>query len=261
MGIIFLVKAFVVMSGRWPMKLRTGLVLSLMTMAFTFFASSYSYAGSFANLEARITEAKFVMDEVMATPEKSIPEELLAKCKAIAIYPNMLKGGFIFGARFGKGVVLKKEEKTGEWGPVAFSTIAGGSWGLQIGGSATDLILVIMNERGLMGLLSNNVTLGAGASVAAGPVGRDSEAAMDLSMRAGIISYSRSRGLFAGMALDGAIMTQDNNSNGAYYGKDVTSKDILLGNAVEVQPSSKELVQALQEYSSRWAKRVVAKKK
>ena len=243
------------------MKFRVSLAFSLIAMVLTLLLPSYSYAGSFADLEARITEAKLVLDEVMATPEKSIPEELLAKCKAIAIYPNVLKGGFIFGARFGKGVVLKKNEKTGEWGPVAFSTIGGGSWGLQIGGSATDLILVIMNERGMMGLLSNNLTLGADASIAAGPVGRDSEAAMDLSMRAGMISYSRSRGLFAGMALDGAIMTQDNNSNGAYYGKDVTSKDILLGNTVEVQPSSKELVQALQQYSSRWEKRIVAKKK
>jgi len=221
--------------------------------------SPVSYAAS--ELDGRIDEAKQVLDEVMASPDQSIPEELLAKCRAIAIYPNVLKGGFIIGARFGKGVVLKKDDKTGKWGPVAFSTIGGGSWGLQIGAEATDLILVIMNERGMKGLLSNNFTLGADAGLSAGPVGRNSEAGTDLTMRAGIFSYSRSRGLFGGIALDGAVMTQDNDSNTAYYGKYVTSKDVLLESAVSLQPSSKELAQALDEYSARWGKKAATKKK
>ncbi len=242
------------------MRIKTTALLSLVTMAVVLAGPSFSYAEN-STLDLRIGDARQVMVEVMVTPDQSIPEELLAKCKAIAIYPSVLKAGFIIGGRFGKGVVLKKDEKTGKWGPVAFSTIGGGSWGLQIGGSATDLILVIMNERGLNGLLSNNFTLGADAAVAAGPVGRNSEAATDLTLRAGIISYSRSRGLFAGMALDGAVMTQDNNSNSAYYGKTVTSRDILLSNAVQIQPSSKELAQALDEYSSRWAKRIGTAKK
>ncbi len=237
------------------MKTKITALFSMILMTAMLVVPSLSYAEN-TELDARIAEARQVMAEVMATPDQSIPEELLAKCKAIAIYPSVLKAGFILGGRFGKGVVLKKDEKTGKWGPVAFSTIGGGSWGLQIGGSATDLILVIMNERGMNGLLSNNFTLGADAAVAAGPIGRNSEAATDLSLRAGIISYSRSRGLFAGMALDGAVMTQDNNSNTIYYGKSVTSRDILLGHAVQVQPSSKELTQALDEYSSRWAKRI-----
>ena len=217
-------------------------------------SADLSYAAN-PSLDQRVWEANQVLKEIMMAPEQSIPEELLAKCKAIAIYPSVLKGGFILGARYGKGVVLKRDEKTGQWGPVAFSTIGGGSWGLQIGGSATDLILVVMNERGMTGLLSNNFTLGGDAAVAAGPVGRNSEAATDLSLRAGIISYSRSRGLFAGMALDGAVLTQDNNSNSRYYGKSLTSRDILLYNAVQIDPSSKELTDALDEYSSRWAKR------
>lgn len=202
-------------------------------------------------LDARIHEARLVLGEIMASPDQSIPEELLAKCKAIAIYPNVLKGGFIFGARYGKGVVLAKDAG-GKWGPVAFSTIGGGSWGFQIGAQATDLILVVMNERGLSGLLSSNFTIGADASAAAGPVGRYSQAATDLSLRAGILSYSRSRGLFGGIALDGAVVTQDNNSNTAYYGKYVTSRDILTGGAVTSQPSTKELIDALSEYSVRW---------
>ena len=240
------------------MKTRLSQVLFLLVL---FSASGLLQAIGSGNptLEARVWEAKKVISEVMATPDQSIPEELLAKCKAIAIYPSVLKGGFIFGARYGRGVVLKRDEKTGLWGPVAFSTIGGGSWGLQIGGQATDLILVVLNERGLNGLLSNNFTLGAGASIAVGPVGRHSEASTDLSLAAGIISYSRSRGLFAGMALDGAVLTQDNNSNSEYYAKPVTSRDILLGSAVEIAPSSKELVDALNEFSSRWVKRSESK--
>ncbi len=238
------------------MKTRVLSVFVLLTILTTFVWVPVSSA---SDLDYRIQEAKTVLSEIMAAPDQSIPEELLAKCKAIAIYPSVLKGGFIFGARYGRGVVLKRDEQTGQWGPVAFSTIGGGSWGLQIGGQATDLILVVMNERGMSGLLSNNVTLGGDASVAAGPVGRNSEAATDLSLRAGIISYSRTRGLFAGMALDGAVLTQDNNSNTQYYGKYVTSRDILLGNAVQIQPSSKPLVDALSEYSSRWGKRIASK--
>ena len=225
------------------------------------FLTTPSFAEPRPDLDARIWEAKEVMKEIMMAPDQSIPEELLAKCKAIAIYPSVLKGGFIFSARWGRGVVLKRDEATGKWGPVAFSTIGGGGWGFQIGGSATDLILVIMNERGMNGLLSTNLTLGADANVAAGPIGRASEASTDLTLRAGIFSYSRSRGLFAGIALDGAVLTQDNNSNTAYYGKYVTSRDILLGNAVTIQPSSQALIDALTENSQLWGKRVEGKKK
>ncbi len=238
------------------MKKIISIIGSLAVAGVIFFSGSFCYADNVPELEQRISASKLVIAEIMASPDQSIPEEMLAKCKAIAIYPNVLKAGFIFGGRFGKGVVLKRDMATGQWGPVAFSTIGGGSWGLQIGGSATDLILVIMNERGMEGLLSNNFTLGGDANVAAGPVGRQSQASTDLTLRAGIISYSRSRGLFAGIALDGAVLTQDNNSNSAYYGKSVTGRDILLNNSVTMQPSSQELANALNDYSGRWAKRV-----
>ena len=237
------------------MRKRPGFLISFIVMLAAMSAGTTSYAGS-PELDARIHEAKEVLNEIMATPDQSIPEELLAKCRAVAIYPNVLKGGFILGARFGKGVVVSKNESTGKWGPVAFSTIGGGSWGLQIGGEMTDLIFVVMNERGVNGLLSTRFTLGADASIAAGPVGRNSQAATDLSLRAGILSYSRSRGLFGGLALDGSVVTQDNNSNALYYGKSVTSKDILMGSDVKIMPSSKELSDALNEYSTHWSKRI-----
>src|SRR3989338_5705736 len=211
-----------------------------------------SYAD--VELDGRVHEAKLVLNEIMAAPDSSIPEELFSKCKAIAIYPNVLKAGFIIGGRFGKGVVLSKDS-SGKWGPVAFSTIGGGSWGLQIGGSATDLILVIMNERGLDGLLSSNFKLGADAAVAAGPVGRTADASTDLTLRAGVLAYSRSRGLFAGIALDGAVMTEDNNSNTIYYGKPMTSREILISQSAQIQPSSKELIDTLNDYSARWPQR------
>ena len=221
-------------------------------------AAMFTWAPSYANapeLDARIQEAAVVLREIMASPDQSIPEELLAKCQAIAIYPNVLKGGFIFGARFGKGVVVARDS-SGKWTPVAFSTIGGGSWGLQIGGQLTDLIFVVMNERGVQGILNSRFTMGADASVAAGPVGRNSQAATDLSLRAGILSYSRSRGLFGGLALDGSVVTQDNNSNALYYNKSVTSTDILKSNAVTIQPSSKGLIDELTEYSLLWSKRI-----
>ena len=238
------------------MECRTAARLWGLMLVFIF-SSSASWA-DVSELDQRISEARLVMQEIMATPDQSIPEELLSKCKAIAIYPNVLKGGFIFGAKFGKGVVLKKDEKTGQWGPAAFSTIGGGSWGLQIGGEMADIVLVIMNERGMNALLSTNMKLGAEAAAAAGPIGRDSSGGTDITLRAGILSYSRSRGLFGGIALEGAVLTQDNDSNAAYYGKPVTSRDILLGAAVPIQASSKELVDALGEYSTRWNKRIGA---
>ena len=227
------------------------------TVSSLVFSAAASYA-AVPELDARLHEARQVLSEIMSSPDQSIPEELLAKCQAIAIYPNMVKGGFVFAARFGKGVVLAKDD-SGKWGAPAFSTIGGGSWGLQIGGQMTDLILVVMNERGLDGLLNTRFTLGGDASVAVGPIGRGSEAATDLSLRAGIISYSRARGLFGGIALDGTVVTQDNNSNTLYYGKRVTSPEILTGKAVTIQHSSEELVKALDEFSARWAKRVKKK--
>src|SRR3989338_2907448 len=220
-----------------------------------FIAPSFAWADSPAALEARILDSKRVLDEIMVAPDVSIPEEMLGKAKAIAIYPNVLKAGFIFGGRFGKGVVSAKDA-SGNWSPVSFSTLGGGSWGLQSGGQATDLILVIMNERGLNGLLSNNFKLGADASVAAGPVGRQTEAGTDLTLSSGILAYSRNRGLFAGVSFDGVVLTQDNHSNSAYYGKLVTSRDVLTGGAVGAQPSSKPLLDALTEYAKRWEKRL-----
>lgn len=208
------------------------------------------------SLDREISQARQVLREIMATPDESIPEELLAKCKAIVIYPSMIKGGFLVGGRYGRGVVLRRDKGTGKWGPVAFSTIVGGSFGFQIGIQATDLVLIVLNSNGLDGLLSTKLTLGGDLAVSVGPMGRTTELATDLSLRAGLLSYSKSRGLFAGAALNGAVVMPDNAANRDYYGKPVSSRDILLENKVSIQPSSAELVNQLNDYSLRWGKRV-----
>ncbi len=224
----------------------------LMASMLTTPVSSHAGYAPTPDLDRRIEETRRVLREAMGAGDQSIPEELLAKCKAVAIYPSVLNGAFVVGARWGQGVVLKRDEQSGHWSPVAFSTIGGGSFGFQIGGQATDIILVILNERGLNGLLSNNFTLGADVAITAGPVGRKHEVGTDLFLQANILSYARTRGIFAGVALDGAILTQDNNSNSAYYNQSVTSADILLGNRVQPQPSSVPLINDLYEFSSRW---------
>lgn len=225
--------------------------------------SIFSFTAFAANseLDYRILKARQVIDDIMISPDNSIPEEYLAKCEAIAIYPSVIKGGFVFGGRYGRGVILKHDKRTGKWGPVAFSTIAGGSWGLQIGAQFTDLILVVMNQQGLESVLSTKVILGGETSVAAGPVGRSASAATDIALRSGIISYCRTKGLFAGLALDGAVLTQDSRSNFDYYGQSVSSKDILLDRKVMIQPSSDKLVEALNKYSLLWNKRIARGKK
>ena len=223
------------------------------------FFASFSYAEN-AQQERVIGQAKQVLTEMMVTPDQSIPEELLAKCKAIAIYPFVLKGGFLIGGRYGKGVVLKRDKKTGEWGPVTFSTIAGVSAGLQAGIQATDLVLILLNNKGLESLLSSKFTLGGDIAISVGPIGRTSEISTDFFLRSMILSYSRSRGLFAGVAFNGAIVAPDNAANSAYYGKAMTSNDILINGSVPIKASSKELVDTLNLYSARWQKRESNKK-
>ncbi|MFH1790876.1 MAG: lipid-binding SYLF domain-containing protein [Candidatus Omnitrophota bacterium] len=200
-------------------------------------------------LEKRVDNSVRVINEIMEMPEKGIPKNLLEKCSAIAIFPTTLKGGFIWGGRYGQGVVLAKDKATGQWSPPAFFTIGEVSWGLQIGGQAIDLVLVIMGDNALKGLLKDNFTLGGDASVAAGPIGRDTSADTDLLLKGGIFSYSRAKGLFAGATLKGAVMTPNNVANRTYYGDDVSAKDILVGAKVQAPANAQQLVDALLKYS------------
>jgi SH3 domain-containing YSC84-like protein 1 len=177
----------------------------------------------------RVQSAANVLDEIMGTPDKGIPKEILESAKCVAVVPSMIKGGFILGARYGKGVATCRTG-AGSWSAPAPITIAGGSWGLQFGGEAVDLVMLVMNDKGMQNLLSSKFKLGAEGSAAAGPVGRQAEANTDWKMRAEVLTYSRARGVFAGLELNGAVIKQDDDDTRALYGKLVPFKHILGGN-------------------------------
>jgi SH3 domain-containing YSC84-like protein 1 len=175
----------------------------------------------------RLKAAATVLDEIQAAPDTGIPEDVLGSAECVAVVPSMLKAGFVFGARYGRGVASCRTP-TG-WSAPAFFTIKGGSFGLQIGGQAVDLVMLIMNQNGMKNLLSSKFKLGADASVAAGPVGRAATADTDWKLRAQVLSYSRARGVFAGLELSGAGIHQDRDSTREFYGHMVPFKTSLAG--------------------------------
>jgi lipid-binding SYLF domain-containing protein len=195
----------------------------------------------------RIDSAANVLDEIMQAPDKGIPQEVLESAKCVAVVPSMIKGGFIVGARYGKGVATCR---TGSgWSAPAPFTLAGGSWGLQIGGEAVDVVMLIMNDRGMEHLLSSKFKLGAEGSAAAGPVGRQTEANTDWKMRAEVLTYSRARGIFAGLELNGAVIKQDDDDTHILYGKDVAFKDILQGR-VAAPAGSQHFLATVRKYAA-----------
>jgi SH3 domain-containing YSC84-like protein 1 len=200
---------------------------------------------SFAETAAeRVRSAATVLDEIMATPDKGIPEEIFGSAKCVAVVPSLFKGGFVFGAAHGRGMATCR---TGDgWSAPAPFTVTGGSFGLQIGGQAVDLVMMIMNDRGMQALLSSKFKIGADASAAAGPVGRHVEGSTDWKMRAEVLTYSRARGLFAGVTLNGNAIRQDNDSTGELYGRFVPFKTILTG-AVAMPPAGEPFVAAVRK--------------
>jgi SH3 domain-containing YSC84-like protein 1 len=175
----------------------------------------------------RLDSATTVLHEIMSMPDKGIPEEVLEHAKCITVIPHMIKGGFVFGAKGGKGVATCRTANG--WSAPAFITISGGSWGLQIGVEAVDVVMIIQNDKGMQKLLSSNFQVGGDASAAAGPVGRHAEAGTDWKMDTEILTYSRAKGAFAGLTLEGASIRQDNDSRRAMYGRNVTTRALLLG--------------------------------
>jgi SH3 domain-containing YSC84-like protein 1 len=175
----------------------------------------------------RLNNATSVLHEIMGMPDKGIPEEVLGHAKCVAVVPHMVKGGLIFGAKEGKGVATCRTADG--WSAPAFITITGGSWGLQIGVEAVDVVLIIQNEKGMQRLLESNFQIGGDASAAAGPVGRHAEAGTDWKMDTEILTYSRAKGAFAGLTLEGASLRQDSDSRQAMYGPEVTTRALLLG--------------------------------
>ena len=197
----------------------------------------------------RLAACRAVLESVANMPE-GIPRDLLNKAECVAVVPGVKKIALGVGGRYGKGaVVCRKDGGRGPWGPPAMIEMGGPSVGLQIGGQSADFVFLIMNPKGIDHLLRSKFTLGADASVAAGPKGRNAEAATDLRMQAEILSYSRSRGLFAGVSLEGAVVKQDRNANEQVYGEPVDARDLLLKADRRVPPAARELVDLLRELS------------
>lgn len=198
----------------------------------------------------RLTASANVMTEIMGTPDKSIPHELLEKSQCIVIVPGLKKGAFIFGGKYGRGYLLCRAKSGNGWSAPAGVTVEGGSFGFQIGGEETDAVMLVMSKRGAEKLMESKFTLGGDASVAAGPVGRTSSADTDLQLHAEILTYSRARGVFAGISLNGATLRPDKESNRELYRRTRTNQQIVMGGTVAPAAASR-LRADLSRYSSR----------
>jgi len=203
----------------------------------------------------RLDESAAVFSEVMATPDKGIPQEMMEKAHCIVIVPGLKTGAFIFGGKYGKGYLSCRNKSGPGWTAPGTVRIEGGSVGFQIGGSETDLIMLVMNERGADKLLSSKFTLGAEGSVAAGPVGRTATAQTDAQMHAEILSWSRSQGLFAGLALEGATLRQDLDDNATLYGRKLQNREIVTS-GIKAPKAAAKLLGLLNKYSARERKDV-----
>jgi len=210
------------------------------------------FAAELNKEQKRLEESGVVMQEVLNVPD-NIPHELLEKAECVIVFPNMMKAAFVVGGQYGRGAMVCRtgEKFHGPWGAPAMYALEGGSVGFQIGGEATDLILLVMNNRGLESILSSKVKLGADASIAAGPKGRDASADTDAWMRAEILSYSRSRGLFAGVSLEGTTLRPDDDANEQVYGHPMKAKNIVRGQHIGVPETGRHLVSVLEKSAPR----------
>ena len=206
--------------------------------------------------DQRLQRSAEILQEIMKTPEKGIPRDLLNKAVCVAIVPSYKKVAFGFGASGGKGAMVCRRDGNGSWSGPSMFTMGGGSFGFQIGGSATDIVMIVMNARGAEKLMHNKTQLGADASVAGGPVGRTSSAATDVQMHAEILTYSRARGLFAGISLQGAFMKTDGEANERLYGRDLSPNDICLKGEGGVPAAARKLDGVLTRFSPHGGQRL-----
>ena len=228
------------------MRLRATVVLTVVLALAVLFNPSRSSAANKGT--SKINDSIEVLEQIMSIPEKGIPPALLRNAKGIAIIPGVIKAGFIIGGKHGTGIVVVREN--GAWSNPAFVSITGGSVGWQIGAESTDVILVFKSRKGVNSLLKSKFTLGADAAVAAGPVGRQAEAATDVQLKAEIYSYSRSRGLFAGISLEGASLQIDDEADDAFYGKDgLRAKEIFSDKSLKAPAVVKKLKEVLARYT------------
>jgi lipid-binding SYLF domain-containing protein len=219
------------------------LVCTALVMA----VSSLAWSEDRENETKRVQAAASVLEEIMSTPDKGIPDDVMRSAVCVGVVPALKKGGFVFGAEYGKGVASC--HNANGWSAPAPFKVAGGSWGLQIGGEAVDLVMLVMNDKGMQSLLSSKFKLGADASVAAGPVGRHAEGETDWKMKAEVLTYSRARGVFAGLTLSGAVIEQDQDATRAFYGGDKTFQSILKGQ-VPAPGGSAPFLAAVRKFSA-----------
>ncbi len=220
-------------------------VMSLLLMSLIGLVGTFAWAGSAReDTVDRMDRSVGVLHAVMSTPDKGIPEEVLSGAKCILVVPDLIKGGFVFGGKHGRGVATCRT--TEGWSAPAFVSVGGGSWGLQIGIEDVDLVMLVMNDRGLQHLLSSKFELTGEGSVAAGPVGRHASAGTDWKMNTELLTYSRSKGVFAGLTLEGAVVEQDNDSTYAIYGKHMSFRSVLSGK-VTTPPSADAFVKAVSD--------------
>lgn len=198
---------------------------------------------------ARIQESILVFNEIMGAPDKAIPNAVLSRAEGVAIFPGTIKGGFVIGAQHGRGIISARIEGERAWSAPGFMSLTGGSFGAQIGAQAVDVILVVVNRRGLQKLVSNEFKIGVDAGVAAGPVGRDASVATDIQMRAEILSYSRSRGLFAGINLNGSSIRDDEDANRRFYGSPLKTAGVIFKRLPNEPAPAKEWQATLARYA------------
>jgi lipid-binding SYLF domain-containing protein len=203
-----------------------------------------------AKVDDRLHDSGEVMKEIINIPD-DIPQDLLDKADCVIVIPSVVKGAFIVGASYGRGAMTCRsgDDFQGPWGAPTLMALEGVSFGFQIGGQATDFVLLVMNTRGASSILSSKVKLGGDASAAAGPVGRNAQADTDVTMRAEVLTYSRARGLFAGISLDGSTLRPDNDANDLAYGSRIDSKDIVLHGKVPIPDAAKLLIETLNQHS------------
>jgi len=219
------------------------IIISALTVILT---ANFAFCGT--KWDDLLVESARVFEDMTSMPEEGIPESLVKSSYAICIFPSTISGGFVIGAEYGQGVILKRDEKTKKWSAPAVFNIVGGSFGWQIGGQATDNILLVMSERGAEGLLQSQFKLGGDAAISAGPVGRNAEASTDAQLKGGILSYSRSRGLFVGAKLEGAVISFNSEGSDELYGKSLTAREILMENKVKTPSSGDRLIKSLNKY-------------
>jgi len=225
--------------------------MSILLVAVAVF-SAPAWAADHEKDEDRLTNSGTVLKEILDVPD-NIPQDLLDKAECVVVFPSVLKAAFIVGGSYGRGAMSCRRGRDfrGSWGAPTMMALEGGSFGFQIGGEATDFVLLVMNERGASGILTSKVKLGADASVAAGPVGRTASAETDATLRADILSYSRARGAFVGVALEGSTIRPDNGANKQIYGREVPAKQIVLSGQVAAPVSAQSLISTLDSKTPR----------